>query len=247
MEDSKMRIDILTLFPDIFNGFLSHSIIRRAIDGCVVDIRLHDIRVYTHDKHHIVDDYPYGGGAGMLLKPEPIFEAVDHIKKEADLSSVYIVLLTPQGRVLDQSVVQRLATHKNLLIICGHYEGVDERVAEYLADEEISIGDYLLTGGEVAAMAVVDCVVRLLPGAVGSGASLSEESHANGLLEYPQYTRPAVYREFEVPPVLLSGNHREIAKWRRQQSLLRTAKRRSDLMEKIKLSAEDEKILKESL
>jgi len=247
VEDSKMRIDILTLFPDIFNGFLSHSIIRRAIDGCVVDIRLHDIRVYTHDKHHIVDDYPYGGGAGMLLKPEPIFEAVDHIKKEADLSSVYIVLLTPQGRVLDQSVVQRLATHKNLLIICGHYEGVDERVAEYLADEEISIGDYLLTGGEVAAMAVVDCVVRLLPGAVGSGASLSEESHANGLLEYPQYTRPAVYREFEVPPVLLSGNHREIAKWRRQQSLLRTAKRRSDLMEKIKLSAEDEKILKESL
>ena len=247
MEDSKMRIDILTLFPDIFNGFLSHSIIRRAIDGCVVDIRLHDIRVYTHDKHHIVDDYPYGGGAGMLLKPEPIFEAVDHIKKEADLSSVYIVLLTPQGRVLDQSVVQRLATYKNLLIICGHYEGVDERVAEYLADEEISIGDYLLTGGEVAAMAVVDCVVRLLPGAVGSGASLSEESHANGLLEYPQYTRPAVYREFKVPPVLLSGNHREIAKWRRQQSLLRTAKRRSDLMEKIKLSAEDEKILKESL
>lgn len=241
-----MRIDILTLFPDIFNGFLSHSIIRRAIDSCLVDIRFHDIRVYTHDKHHIVDDYPYGGGAGMVLKPEPIFEAVDYIKKDADLSSVHIVLLTPQGRVLNQSVVQQLALYKNLMIICGHYEGVDERVAEYLADEEISIGDYLLTGGEVAAMVIVDCVVRLLPGAVGSHDSLSEESYVNGLLEYPQYTRPAEYRKFEVPAVLLSGNHKAIAKWRRQQSLLRTAKRRSDLMQKIELSVEDKKLLREA-
>jgi len=241
-----MRIDILTLFPDMFNGFLAHSIIRRAIDSCLVDIRLHDIRVHTHDKHHVVDDYPYGGGAGMVLKPEPIFEAVDHIKKDADLSSVHIVLLTPQGRVLNQNVVQQLASYKNLVIICGHYEGIDERVAEYLADEEISIGDYLLTGGEVATMVIVDCVVRLLPGAIGSYDSLSEESHVNGLLEYPQYTRPAEYRKFEVPAVLLSGNHKEIAKWRRQQSLLRTAKRRSDLMEKVELSIEDKKLLRET-
>ena len=241
-----MRIDIMTLFPNMFTGFFSQSIIGRAIENCLADIRLHDIRVHAHDKHHIVDDYPYGGGAGMLLKPEPIFEAVEHVKEDAGSPSVHIVLLTPQGRILNQCVAQELARYEHLIIICGHYEGVDERVAEHLVDQEISVGDYLLTGGEVAAMVIIDCVVRLLPGVIGSQASLSEESHVDGLLEYPQYTRPAVYRNWEVPSVLLSGNHKMIAKWRRQQSLLRTANRRSDLMEKVALSLEDAKLLREA-
>jgi tRNA (guanine37-N1)-methyltransferase len=242
-----MRIDILTLFPDMFGGFFAHSIVGRAVGKDLVDIRLHDIRAFTHDKHQVVDDYPYGGGAGMVLKPEPVFEAVEFVKQDAGLSSVRTVLLSPQGRLLTQHVAQELAGYEQLILICGHYEGVDERVAEHLTDDEVSIGDYLLSGGEVAAMVVVDCVVRLLPGAVGSGDSLIEESHNDGLLEYPQYTRPAVYRGFEVPSVLLSGNHGQVARWRRQQSLIRTAKRRADLMEKAVLSEEDKKLLSEAL
>lgn len=241
-----MRIDILTLFPQMFDGLLSCSIIGRAIEHGLVDIELHDIRAYTHDKHNIVDDYPYGGGAGMVLKPEPIFEAVEDIKEELGSSSVSTILLSPQGRLFNQEIACKLAGCRNLILICGHYEGVDERVAEHLVSDEISIGDYLLSGGEVAAMAVVDCVIRLLPGVLGSEASLVEDSHIGGLLEYPQYTRPAVYRGWTVPEILLSGDHGEIARWRRQQSLLRTAKRRPDLMEKAVLSREDKRLLSEA-
>lgn len=241
-----MRIDILTLFPQMFDGLLSCSIIGRAMEHGLVDVKLHDIRAYTSDKHNTVDDYPYGGGAGMVLKPEPIFEAVEDIKGELGLSSVSTVMLSPQGRLFNQEIARELAGCQNLVFICGHYEGVDERVAEHLVSDEISIGDYLLSGGEVAAMAVVDCVIRLLPGVLGSEASLAEESHIGGLLEYPQYTRPAVYRGWAVPEVLLSGDHGEIARWRRQQSLLRTAKRRPDLMEKAVLSPEDKRLLSEA-
>ncbi len=241
-----MRIDILTLFPQMFDGLLNCSIIGRARERGLVDIRLHDIRGYTHDKHHVVDDYPYGGGAGMVLKPEPIFEAVESIKMELGLSAVPTILLTPQGRLFTQETARELAGYQHLILVCGHYEGVDERVAEHLVNDEISIGDYLLSGGEVAAMAVMDCVVRLLPGALGSEVSLVEESHIGGLLEYPQYTRPPVYRGLAAPPVLLSGDHGEIARWRRKQSLLRTAKRRPDLIEKIVLSPEDKSFLSEA-
>jgi tRNA (guanine37-N1)-methyltransferase len=241
-----MRIDILTLFPQMFEGLLNSSIISRAREHTVVDIRLHDIRDYTHDKHRVVDDYPYGGGAGMVLKPEPIFEAVEDIKTELGLSEVPIILLSAQGRLFNQAVARELSAHENLIIICGHYEGVDERVAEYLATDEISIGDYLLSGGEVAAMALTDCIVRLLPGALGSEESLAEESHVGGLLEYPQYTRPETFRGWNVPTVLLSGNHGEVAKWRRRQSILRTAKRRPDLLDKSHLSNEDKEFLYEA-
>ena len=242
-----MRIDILTLFPQMFAGLLDYSIIRRARERQLVDVRLCDIRAYANDKHHVVDDYPYGGGAGMVLKPEPIFEAVEAIKEELGLSSVPTVLLSPQGRFFNQEVARQLAGYQQLILICGRYEGVDERVSAYLANDEISIGDYLLSGGEVATMVMLDSIVRLLPGAIGSETSLIEESHANGLLEYPQYTRPAVYRDWEVPSVLLSGNHSQIARWRRQQSLLRTAKRRPDLLEKAVLSEEDKKLMSEIL
>jgi len=241
-----MRIDILTLFPQMFDGLLNCSIIARARERGLVDIRLHDIRAHTHDKHHVVDDYPYGGGAGMVLKPEPIFEAVEAIKVELGLSTVPIILLSPQGRLFNQTVARDLAGYEHLILICGHYEGVDERVAENLATDEISIGDYLLSGGEIAAMAVTDCVVRLLPGVLGSEESLAEESHVGGLLEYPQYTRPETYRSWAVPSVLLSGDHGDVARWRRQQSLLRTAKRRPDLLEKAVLSTEDKKLLSEA-
>lgn len=240
-----MRIDILSLFPQVFADLLSCSIIGRARERGLVDIRLHDIRDYAHDKHRVVDDYPYGGGAGMVLKPEPIFEVVEAIKVELELSLVPTVLLTPQGRLFSQEVARELAGYQHLILICGHYEGVDERVAEHLASDEISIGDYVLSGGEVAAMTLIDCVVRLLPGVLGSEVSLEEDSHIGGLLEYPQYTRPPVYRGLEVPSVLLSGDHAEIARWRRQQSLLRTAKRRPDLIEKVVLSQEDKNLLSE--
>jgi tRNA (guanine37-N1)-methyltransferase len=230
----------------MFDGLLCCSIIGRAIEHGLVDIKLHDIRAHTHGKHHIVDDYPYGGGAGMVLKPEPIFEAVEDIKGELGLASVPTILLSPQGRLFNQEIARELAGCEHLILICGHYEGVDERVAEHLVSDEISIGDYLLSGGEVAAMVVVDCVARLLPGALGSEESLVEDSHIGSLLEYPQYTRPAVYRGWVVPEILLSGDHGEIAQWRRKQSLLRTAKRRPDLMEKAVLSSEDKRLLNEA-
>jgi len=215
------------------------SIIKRARECGLVEVVVHNIRDYTHDKHRTVDDYAYGGGPGMVLKPEPIFEAVESIKKQVDYGGLPIILLTPQGRLFTQQVARELALHQNIMLVCGHYEGVDERVREHLITDEISIGDYVLSGGELAAMVVVDAVVRLIPGVLGSPLSFHSDSHSNGLLEYPQYTRPEVYRSWSVPAVLLSGNHGEIARWRRQQAILRTLKRRPDLAKQANLSTEE--------
>jgi tRNA (guanine37-N1)-methyltransferase len=231
-----LRIDILTLFPEAFSGYLEHSIVGRAMVKQIVDIRLHNIRSFTHDRHHTVDDYCYGGGAGMVMKPEPLFEAVEWLQGEIGAGDYPVVLLTPQGRLFDQEMAGRYAAFNNLIMICGHYEGVDERVAEHLVTDEISIGDFLMSGGEPAAMVIIDCLVRLVPGAIGSEMSLAEESHVGGLLEYPQYTRPPEFRGWKTPDVLLSGNHREISDWRRRQSILRTARRRPDLLAKAKLT-----------
>ena len=241
-----MRIDILTLFPQMFQDPFSVGILKRAIDQKLIQVNIHNIRDYTHDKHHTVDDYAYGGGAGMVLKPEPIFEAVESVKSDISLEeakALPIILLTPQGRLFHQQIAQELSGYSHLILICGRYEGVDERVREHLVTEEISIGDYVLSGGELAAMVVVEAVVRLLPGVLGSEASALDDSHTTGLLEYPQYTRPDVYRGWAVPDVLLSGNHAQIDKWRRHQSILRTLKRRPELLDKADLSLEERQLI----
>jgi tRNA (guanine37-N1)-methyltransferase len=237
-----MRIDILTIFPAMFRGPFEESIVKRAMEKGLVQIFLHDIRDYTSDKHRTVDDYPFGGGQGMLMKPEPLFAAVEDVQGQAPERGP-IVLLTPQGRLFNQEMAVELAGHDRLIIICGHYEGVDARVHEHLATEEISIGDYVLSGGELAAMVVVDAVVRQIPGTLGSPLSSADDSFTQGLLEHPQYTRPADFRGMGVPEVLLSGNHGEIARWRRQQSLLRTAQRRPDLLARAELSEEEKQWL----
>jgi tRNA (guanine37-N1)-methyltransferase len=239
-----MRFDIITLFPEMFRGPFEASIIARAAERGIVRIELHDLRDWGEGRHKTVDDYPYGGGAGMVLKPEPLFRAVEAVRP-LDPEPGRVVLLTPQGRPLTQAVVDELARLPRIILICGHYEGVDERVREHLVDDEISVGDYVLSGGEIGAMAVVDAVVRRLPGALGSEASLEEESHAQGLLEYPQYTRPAEFRGWRVPDMLVSGHHEEIRRWRRRQSLLRTARRRPDLLERACLSDEERRWLAE--
>ena len=237
-----MRIDILTIFPGMFRGPFEESIVKRAVEKELVQIFLHDIRDYASDKHRTVDDYPFGGGQGMLMKPEPLFAAVEDVQGQAAERGP-IVLLTPQGRLFDQKVATELARHDRVILICGHYEGVDARVHEHLATDEISIGDYVLSGGELAAMVVVDAVVRQIPGVLGSPLSSADDSFAEGLLEYPQYTRPADFRGMSVPEVLLSGNHGEIALWRRQQSLLRTARRRPDLLVHADLTKEEKRWL----
>ena len=242
-----MQIHILTLFPQMFQVPFGISIFKRAVDHKLVRVNIHNIRDYTHDKHHTVDDYAYGGGAGMVLKPEPIFEAVESIKSDIDLKegrgALPIILLTPQGRPFSQKIALELSKYSHLILICGHYEGVDERVHEHLVTDEISIGDYVLSGGELAAMVVVDAVVRLLPGVLGSEASALDDSHTTGLLEYPQYTRPEVYRGWVVPEVLLSGNHTRIAKWRRKQAILRTLERRPELLDKANLCLDEKKLI----
>lgn len=224
-----MRIDVVTIFPPLLAGAFEHSIIKRARDRGIVDIRVHDLRDYTDDRHRSVDDYPYGGGAGMVMKPEPWFRAVESLRVRGNPGRA--ILLTPQGKRLEQPLVQRLATEDRLIILCGRYEGVDERVREHLADEEISIGDYVLSGGEPAAVVLVDAVVRLQPRALGSAESTVEESFAEGLLEYPQYTRPPEFRGWRVPDVLLSGDHGAVDRWRRGQQQERTRERRPDLIE----------------
>jgi tRNA (guanine37-N1)-methyltransferase len=245
-----MRIDILTLFPQMFEGPFSHGVFQRAREAGFIDLQLHNIRDYTHDKHHVVDDAPYGGGAGMLIKPEPVFEAAETVNKEitaADASAApEIILLSPAGRSLTAEIAQELSGKKNIIFICGHYEGIDERVSKYLATDEISVGDYVLSGGEIAAMVAVNAIARFIPGVLGSEESPQEESHTDGLLEYPHYTRPSTFRSHKIPEVLLSGNHAEIKKWRRQQSLLRTAERRPDLLAKLSLSKEDKILLREA-
>ncbi|MGE0539152.1 MAG: tRNA (guanosine(37)-N1)-methyltransferase TrmD [Dehalococcoidia bacterium] len=224
-----MRLDILTLFPDMFAGPLDQSIIKRAREAGVLAIAVHNIRDWAEGRHRVCDDYPFGGGPGMVMKPEPLVSAVEAVTA-LDRRRGPVVLLTPQGRVLTQALVRDFATEERLTLVCGHYEGVDERVVEAAITHEVSIGDYILSGGEPAAWVVLDAVARLVPGVVGSGESLVEESHGAGLLEYPQYTRPADFRGRRVPDILLSGHHAEIARWRRQQRLLRTARRRPDLL-----------------
>ncbi|MDO8688146.1 MAG: tRNA (guanosine(37)-N1)-methyltransferase TrmD [Dehalococcoidales bacterium] len=245
-----MRIDILTLFPEMFSSPLSSAIFKRAADRELLKITVHNFRDYSHDKHHTVDDTPYGGGAGMVLKPEPIFEAVDTVKAglspEEKGNDIPIILLTPQGRLFSHRIACELSAYNNLLFICGHYEGVDERVRQHLVTDEISIGDYVLSGGELAAMVVIDAVVRQVPGVLGSEDSVIDESHANGLLEYPQYTRPPVYRDWGVPEVLLSGNHAQIAKWHRKQSIARTALRRPDLLDKANLTPVEKRLAEDA-
>ncbi len=240
-----MRIDVITLFPEMFAGPFDASIIARAREAGVLEIALHNPRDYTSDRHHVVDDYAYGGGPGMVMKPEPLFDCVDAVRGMADAPG-RVVLLTPQGRLLTHEVVAELAREQRLIVICGHYEGVDERVRTALVDDEISIGDYVLSGGEPAAIVLVDAVARHQPGVLGSPASLEEESHAQGLLEYPQYTRPPEYRGLPVPDILLSGHHADIAQWRRRQSIERTARRRPDLLAVAALTPEEQRIAAEA-
>jgi tRNA (guanine37-N1)-methyltransferase len=218
-----MRFEVLTLFPDLFPGPLAHGVTGRALASGKIALEVHNLRDYTHDKHRQVDDVPYGGGAGMVLKPEPIFEAV-----RARRGTGPVILLSPQGEVFSQPLAQELAGHPDCYLICGRYEGVDERVAEHLVDREISIGDFILTGGEPAALVIIDAVSRLIPGVLGAEASPADESFVDHLLEYPHFTRPPVFEGHAVPDVLLSGHHAEIAKWRRAQAEARTRRRRPD-------------------
>jgi tRNA (guanine37-N1)-methyltransferase len=221
-----MKIDVLTLFPGMFAGPLDESIVKRAREAGLLDLRIHNLRDCAHDRHKTVDDRPFGGGPGMLLKPEPIFEAVENLTGD----NTRVILLSPAGRTFNQAIAGELAQFEHLVLVSGHYEGFDERIRERLADDELSIGDYVLTNGALPVMVIIDAVTRLLPGALGDEESAHEESFSHGLLEYPQYTRPADFRGMKVPEVLLSGNHAQIARWRAEQARLRTQERRPDLL-----------------
>ncbi len=238
-----MRFDILTLFPEMFSSPFQESILAKAIEKGLIEVRTINIRDFALDKHRIVDDAPYGGGQGMVMKVEPIARAIEQVKSEDP--SVRTIYLTPEGKPLNQEMARQLSSRSHLILLCGRYEGVDERVRELFVDEEISIGDYVLTGGELAAMVLIDAVSRLLPGVLGSDRSAEEDSFFGSLLEYPQYTRPASFRGHGVPEVLLSGNHQVISLWRRKEALRRTWMRRPDLLSKASLSEEDKKILEE--
>ncbi len=236
-----MHFDILTLFPQMLAGPLEASILSRAQQKGLVSVALHDIRDYATGRHHVTDDAPYGGGGGMIMKPEPIFAAVEHVV--AGAQGVPVVLLSPQGRLFTQAIAAELTKHAGLVLVCGRYEGVDERVRQHLATDEISVGDYVLTGGELAALVIVDAVTRLLPGVLGDPGAVCDDSHANGLLEGPHYTRPATFRGWDVPEVLRSGDHGAVARWRREQALRRTFDRRSDLLAVADLTLADREFL----
>lgn len=242
-----MQFDIFTLLPEVFPPYLESSILQRAQQRRLIDVRVHNIRDHARDKHHTTDDIPYGGGGGMVMKPEPVTEAVEAVLgfTPGTAPGFPIILLTPQGRVLNQEIATELAQRDRVALICGRYEGVDERIRRQLVTDEISIGDYVLTGGELPALILVDAVSRLLPGVLGDPDGAADDSHASGLLEYPHYTRPPEFRGETVPEILLSGDHAKIEKWRRQQSLLRTLERRPDLLEKANLSAADTEFLVE--
>lgn len=241
-----MEFDVFTLLPEVFPPYLESSILQRARQRRLIDVRVHNIRDWATDKHHVTDDEPYGGGGGMVMKVEPVFAAVESVlgtdahEKEGGCP---IILLTPQGRVFNQIVAMELAQHPRLALICGRYEGVDERIRSHLATDQISIGDYVLTGGELPALILIDAVARLLPGVLGDPDGPFDDSHASGLLEYPHYTRPPEFRGWGVPDILVSGNHARIEKWRREQSLRRTLKQRPDLLEKADLNENDRKLL----
>lgn len=240
-----MKIDVLSIFPEMFAGVLGHSILKKAADKQAVNYQIVNFRDYADNRHQTVDDYPYGGGAGMVLKPQPIFDAVEDLVQKAVSKRPRVVLMCPQGERYSQKKAEELSKEEHLIIICGHYEGYDERIREHLITEEISIGDYVLTGGELGAMVVIDSVVRLLPGVLGSEESHIQDSFSTGLLEHPHYTRPADFRGMKVPDILLSGNHRLIKEWRVKESLKRTHLRRPDLFEHIDLPDEHQKWLQE--
>ncbi|MGB7874719.1 MAG: tRNA (guanosine(37)-N1)-methyltransferase TrmD [Anaerolineales bacterium] len=250
-----MQFEVFTLLPDVFPPYLESSILQRARQRGLVSVNVHNIRDYTHDRHHVTDDTPYGGGGGMVMKPEPVFEAVESVlgldahqiqsRNGAQPQSVPIIMLTPQGRVFSQSIANELSRHERIALLCGRYEGLDERIREHLVTDEISIGDYVLTGGELPALIVIDALTRLIPGVLGDPDGAVDDSHATGLLEYPHYTRPPDFRGWKVPEILLSGDHAKVNKWRREQSLLRTLARRPDLLEKLDLTEKERTFLKE--
>lgn len=240
-----MQIDVVSLFPDMFTGPFGHSIIKRAQDAGLLSIGVTNPRDFAFDKHQIVDDYPFGGGAGMVMKPDPIFLAVEDILSRQAKDNRRIILLCPGGTVFTQEKAKQLAAYDQLIFICGHYEGFDERVRQYLADEVVSIGDYVLTGGELPAMVIVDAVARMLPGVLGASEGAEQDSFYGGLLEHPQYTRPREFRGWQVPEVLLSGDHAKIARWRRKESLKNTWERRPELLRNFPLTAEDKILLEE--
>jgi tRNA (guanine37-N1)-methyltransferase len=240
-----MIIDILTIFPGMVTGPITESIIGKAIDRKLIDIRVINIRDYAADPHRTTDDRPFGGGSGMVMKPEPLVAAIGNVRENDP--AVRVILLSPQGRLFDQDIAFELSRLNHICLVCGRYEGVDERIRNHYVDDEISIGDYVLTGGELPALVIVDAVARLLPGVLGSNESLNEESFITGLLEYPHYTRPELFENHRVPDILLSGNHGAIRRWRRQQALIRTWQKRPDLLEKNQLSREDEALLAEAI
>lgn len=240
-----MRFDIVTIFPKMVEGALAEGIVGRAIAGGVLEARVHDLRDHTTDRHRSVDDVAFGGGPGMVLKPEPLFRAVEHIRQERGQEPEAVILTSPDGRRFTHAEAARLAAFAHVILLCGRYEGVDERVRRHLATEELSIGDYVLTGGELPALVIVDAVARLVPGVVGDEESVRRDTFARGLLDFPQFTRPADFRGMDVPPVLLSGHHAEIERWRRREALARTLERRPDLLDAADLDAEDRKVLQE--
>ncbi len=237
-----MQFEVLTLFPEMFSGVINTSILKRAREQDLLTVNLHDIRDYAQNKHNQVDDYPYGGGSGMVLKPEPVFRAVEDLELTAEEP---VVFLTPQGQQFDQTAAEELAAEDRITLLCGHYEGVDQRIRDKVVTRELSIGDYVLTGGEIPAMVVIDAVARLLPGVVGSPDSVKEDSFYHGLLDYPEYTRPQEYQGQEVPSVLLSGDHGKVDRWRKKQALKKTFLRRPDLLAEKKLSPTEEELLAE--
>ncbi len=231
-----MKFDIFTLFPEVFQPYLDASIIKRARAGGLIEVDLHNIRDYAKDRHHTTDDMPYGGGGGMVMKPEPVFASIEAVLGTPP--DIPVILMTPQGRLFTQDVAKELSALPHIALLCGHYEGIDERIREHLVTDEISIGDYVLTGGELPALIVMDAVSRYLPGVLGDPTGAEDDSHASGLLEYPHFTRPPVFRDWPVPDILLSGNHAAIDKWRFEQSLQRTAQKRPDMLEKFNLNKE---------
>lgn len=239
-----MRFDVFTILPQVLSPYLETSILERARQNGLLEVNLHDIRAWTSDRHHVTDDAPYGGGGGMVMKPEPVFAAVEGVIGSPP--SCPVILLTPQGRVFDQALARELSALPRLALICGRYEGVDERIRQHLVTTEISIGDYVLTGGELPALILIDAIARHLPGVLGDPTGVLDDSHSSGLLEYPHYTRPAEFRGWKVPEILLSGNHAEIEQWRRQQSLLRTRSRRPDLLARAPLSDRDQDFLEKN-
>jgi tRNA (guanine37-N1)-methyltransferase len=239
--NTSIRFDVFTLFPDVFTPYLETSILQRAQEHNLVEVNLYNIRDWTTDRHHVCDDLPYGGGGGMVMKPEPIFAAIESVLGTPSICPV--ILLDPQGRIFTQAIAEELSQHAHLALLCGRYEGIDERVREHLVTDEISIGDYVLSGGELPALILIDAITRLIPGALGDPQGAWDDSHATGLLEYPHYTRPPEFRGWRVPDILLSGDHGKIAEWRRQQALLRTKQRRPDLLKTANLSDKDRDFL----